>query len=439
MRDIKDLKKNPMFNLSLSSKELFHSNFLAWIAEDEDTEDLFVSILVLFGLKEDVAKDYAEGIRNGSYIVKREYKNFDFCICEKIKDSDGNSEEDNILGQVILVLENKFKSIPYEKQLKKYQEDVEELNNVGWKNAVKTKHNITRWNKKYDNDNHKKYDCHFVLLSLAENVCGLEITKMDNHQIICVPQNGNDAKEWTFISYKQYSEKLLGYEIPNESRKSAYINDYASYVNSFCKYLKKELPINNLLDCKWTEKLSSKPELVAIRMDDVWQKLVANIIASYYSKDKQKVEFGTDCATILNNDDGKLHVDTGFSRGSAAFEVRVRIDENCLFGIQIQNGCYRRLLQTTQDKHKQNKDLFKDKISKIFDNNESWRNSEIWEEVLYPTKKSGKRNSTIPEGFCSYGDDFIYKYKKLTDKCTVEEVLIVIDEDINNVKSLFRN
>jgi hypothetical protein len=28
------LKKSPLFNLSLSSKELFHSNFLAWLCEN---------------------------------------------------------------------------------------------------------------------------------------------------------------------------------------------------------------------------------------------------------------------------------------------------------------------------------------------------------------------------------------------------------------------
>jgi hypothetical protein len=30
---IDTLKKSPLFNLSLTSRELFHSNFLAWLAE----------------------------------------------------------------------------------------------------------------------------------------------------------------------------------------------------------------------------------------------------------------------------------------------------------------------------------------------------------------------------------------------------------------------
>lgn len=34
---VETLKNNPIFQLSLSSKELFHSNFLAWLAEDDNT------------------------------------------------------------------------------------------------------------------------------------------------------------------------------------------------------------------------------------------------------------------------------------------------------------------------------------------------------------------------------------------------------------------
>lgn len=33
MSYIEDLKKNPIFAMSLSSKELFHSNFWAWLFE----------------------------------------------------------------------------------------------------------------------------------------------------------------------------------------------------------------------------------------------------------------------------------------------------------------------------------------------------------------------------------------------------------------------
>ncbi len=34
---VETLNNNPIFQLSLSSKELFHSNFLAWLAERQYT------------------------------------------------------------------------------------------------------------------------------------------------------------------------------------------------------------------------------------------------------------------------------------------------------------------------------------------------------------------------------------------------------------------
>ena len=130
-----------MFHLSLSSKELFHSNLLAWLAEDPDTKDLFVEVLKLFGLEDLQAKKLADGIRGNEYMVLREYKNFDFCICEKLKNWKEDSEEEYVPGRVVLVLENKFKSIPYEVQLKGYEDAVHNtLNPDGKKNNAKSRY-----------------------------------------------------------------------------------------------------------------------------------------------------------------------------------------------------------------------------------------------------------------------------------------------------------
>lgn len=34
-----ELKKNPVFNMSLSGKEIFHSNVLAWLLSETDEKD----------------------------------------------------------------------------------------------------------------------------------------------------------------------------------------------------------------------------------------------------------------------------------------------------------------------------------------------------------------------------------------------------------------
>ncbi len=96
---IPDLKSSPLFNLSLSSKELFHSNFIAWICEAYPIE--FGEILIKkFNLKN-------ENIEFGIKNVQRERKNIDLTI---------EFEFDR------LIIENKVKSIPDKEQLKRYRD-----------------------------------------------------------------------------------------------------------------------------------------------------------------------------------------------------------------------------------------------------------------------------------------------------------------------------
>ena len=92
------LKKSPMFNLFLSSKELFHSNFIHWlISIDKEGMSQVFSKLIGENLK----------IRNS----EREKKKFDLWIeCE-----DG----------IPIIIENKFKSLINEDQLKKYDNNLQ--------------------------------------------------------------------------------------------------------------------------------------------------------------------------------------------------------------------------------------------------------------------------------------------------------------------------
>ena len=93
-----ELEPSPMYNMSLSSKELFHSNLLAWLGNTQETKAFFVDIVdKLAGIKLDL---------NDSWTVEREDKNFDLCI-KKGKD-------------YLLVIENKVKSIPRKAQLDEY-------------------------------------------------------------------------------------------------------------------------------------------------------------------------------------------------------------------------------------------------------------------------------------------------------------------------------
>lgn len=93
---IEVLKNNVMFHLSLSDKELFHSNFLAWILSSD-----FPLVTTRRLLKLPAA---------GTLDVAREKKNLDLTIA--------------FGSDIVLVVENKIKSLPTWKQFEGYSEKV---------------------------------------------------------------------------------------------------------------------------------------------------------------------------------------------------------------------------------------------------------------------------------------------------------------------------
>jgi hypothetical protein len=92
------IKASPLFQLSLGSKELFHSNFIAWLAGKYPKQ---VGKLFAPYLKDDTGDLTITRI-------ERELKNIDVHLCF------ANGQE--------LLLENKVKSIPYIEQLEEYCE-----------------------------------------------------------------------------------------------------------------------------------------------------------------------------------------------------------------------------------------------------------------------------------------------------------------------------
>jgi hypothetical protein len=99
--NIELLKQSPMFNLSLSSKELFHSNFIDWLItiDNQSMSSLFSNLL---------KKDF-EILQ-----CNREKNNFDLYI-----DCSGHQQ---------IIIENKFKSIITDQQLAKYSEKLKDHN-----------------------------------------------------------------------------------------------------------------------------------------------------------------------------------------------------------------------------------------------------------------------------------------------------------------------
>lgn len=94
---LKNLKANPIFAMSLSEKELFHSNFWAWLFERN---------------KKYIGIFFDEIIDIKEYTVEREQGNRDITVWTEN-------------GHKAYVIENKLKSIPKVEQLIKYQQTLD--------------------------------------------------------------------------------------------------------------------------------------------------------------------------------------------------------------------------------------------------------------------------------------------------------------------------
>ena len=100
---IEKLNKSTLFRLSLGSKELFHSNFLAWLAENSLAFNQ--AIFEFLDPRECCIKPTT---------INREKEHIDLWLEYKIEAKTIN-----------VIIENKVKSIPYRSQLDSYAEKQE--------------------------------------------------------------------------------------------------------------------------------------------------------------------------------------------------------------------------------------------------------------------------------------------------------------------------
>ena len=103
------LNRSPLFAISLSGKELSHSNFWAWLLEQEvEGNHPFIEVFI------------PDFYQNGcTFIsVEREKKHVDLTITYKNKANETK----------VLIIENKIKSIPTKEQLMRYEEELGKQN-----------------------------------------------------------------------------------------------------------------------------------------------------------------------------------------------------------------------------------------------------------------------------------------------------------------------
>lgn len=394
-----ELNESPMYNLSLSSKELFHSNFLAWLGKNEKTRRFFVGMikeLTGIGLKSD-----------GKWSVEREDKNFDLCIKEKDK--------------YILVIENKVKSIPRKSQLDEYERKIK--NNNGTK---------------------------FLLLTLVK-----EFPHKDDIDI----KNGG---RWITKTYQDIAKIMENKtSLVGDTYLKSLIEDYIVFiknVDELAEIWQKDNKNNPFFaksaDLKGLEKLSDL--YVKIQFSSYCIKLQEKIKNDI----KDVVVYDQDTTVPTTLDKNKLYIFVGWEYSSNGHEgvldvaIPVEYDNggkptirygcrssDLLIKIQVEGISYRHVLE--QNNNQLNlinigtstpytslgwfADLTKSDSGKV-----DFGNNDIFGTVLYPQRKV----KYWP--FKSYKSNFIYQEKKITKNIQVDAVLDNIVQEIQRVINAFK-
>ena len=311
-----ELKKSPLYNLSMSSLENFHTNFLVWLG-NKHPEQMWT---LLTGEQKTPPEIKFEAQKNCGNCK------FDLCVKEK----------DNI----ILVLENKIKSYPTEEQLEKY--------NNGIKNNQK---NFSK-------------DCKKILLTLFP----FEI------------KNQEQCKGWSVITYSKLAEKWE--EAYIEKDKDYYndlVTDYFNMIKQIVNLVKKQIEKEDLDKYNIYE--------IADKLEDFHDVYVKYRIDHLKNLIKKNIE-------TQQNIDIKLD----FSHNSGAINIEKDFDKFCLY-IQIQYNQYRYCM------------IFKDNV-----NIENQKNivKEL-ENFWFPSKKDcdGTIKNNEQKEFLNFGEQFVYRYKKI--------------------------
>lgn len=278
------MERSPLFQLSLSSKELFHSNFLFWLIDtykDQCTE-IFSKFLV--------TKMKNLVITN----VFREKENRDLTIIFTNKEKE----------IAILVIENKVKSIPYLAQLEKYTKS----------------------------DPNESY----LLLSLSKPT----FLNAENQIYI-----SDLDKVWKYINYEELS-KLLTDLLPIIKKESEYheflLKDYILFISSFSQLFTEYTKEINTYDFYNPQKIKV---LNKLRIHDVflkYQHIQLGIAVIQKIKDKNNEPLfemvGNDLRVEQSFTRGTGITDFKFNITGSAIEP-------ILLGIQIQGMTFKIFLE----------------------------------------------------------------------------------------------
>ena len=423
------LKNSPIYAMSLGSKELFHSNFWAWLMRKDKG---FVK--VFFNKIDDKLLPEKE---NFGY-VKREEKNRDITIHTK----DG-----------IYIIENKIKTLPYVEQLAKYQIEAGKNFKGGVIAALKepnfdckAEYNVTVNKKDYIVDVQKK----------AANVNEYSFKIKEKQSVTsCESMNCSDTS-WKFMNYSDIKDGIFKKIVLLKCNRDKTVTEmYCETVENLCKIVSEKLNEIDSNQAKWN--FDDAKDFEKIKFDDVYKKLKLDILKEQILEELKKDNY-IDRSQISENQNFIFRVETAYSNKQPSISFKFvykesdKVTDIYSFGIQIQNGGIRRYAETKVGKMKNLKEGYdgffnafagdkckwfdnefvqgNDYLCLSFDNNES-RKLKTHMSPQIDNKKKNKKSSQ----YNAY-TDFVYQYYNIGDEIKVEALAEEIKENLKYAKSI---
>lgn len=378
-----ELEESPMFQLSLSSKELFHSNFLYWIWKT--SPKMFRNVIYCITNGKVKTESWPD-----NYIVKREYNHYDLSVWDGEPQKDGSN--------MLLILENKVKSIPYKKQLDDY---------------------------------HKNNDDKYILLSLSKDF----------------PEKGVIAKEWCIVHYDDFAQALI--------KCSSMTGYHQEIIIDYCRLV---LNLQKLVDRSkvnytdnWNDSELSKI-FDSLRIGDLYKKLRYGQILCFITEKLSSYTINWE-SNILDILDGKkcgkkgrdsskapkpyqeIYVNYGMTNSQGFFELKVKVSNDTVFLIQVQGNQYRRAIER-KGTYKENIEWLNNQDSNLYKFFAHSKEGFPEFNIVLPDKISPfrpKYKDSSQNGFCKFGNWFIYQYVEIGEFTKIDSVVEAVKNDISEV------
>ena len=390
---IGNLKKNPIFSMSLGSKELFHSNFLEYLF----TLDASLFIGMMNGFLP--AANKLQG--RFTYYLDRELKDFDICIYHEEKDNKGE-----VRTVYDIVLENKVKSIPYKEQLKLY--------------ANKAKGSA---------------GCRFILLTLSKNF----------------PDFGDpDIANWITLGYADLLNGINTFFVKSgklSAKTMFYLSDYCSFICEMDK-------LGQILTPNLGQVLFDRSDILClekIRLHDLYIKLRSSWFAMTLKNELNNVGIPTNVVHSFKKCKYRfvnINIDMNQGNGQIAAWIcdgsQVDKDGNMaanLFEVVIQGNQFRHGIN--QQSIGTPGKTGKERLNELFDRLGTIQDAKPLDFLFFgnqqksvcPNKAGKHRNYPLQKSgpFDCYGDDYLYRYTVIGNNETIGILLKRMVSDIKMI------